>query len=253
MEPEPAPVPALLRAAVRRAHHPEFFFVSIGAHDGVSNDYVFPFLAEYGWRGLAVEPLETSFRELQRNYARFPGVALERAAVSEQPRTLYAIAPVEGFDRPWVSQVSSLDRNLLLGTIDRMRTWQPDGPVPADLESSIVAHDVPCLSFAALMRKHNVEHIDFLSIDAEGCDYEIFRCVDLRRYRPQIIMLETAYMPASQQTDLDHRLNAAGYRFLTRPDFLTAVFASDSLLRRMRVRERLWATFTRLRERRRRS
>ena len=53
----PATISATLRAVVRRVVHPRFFFVNIGANDGVSNDLIYPFLREYAWSGIVVEPL----------------------------------------------------------------------------------------------------------------------------------------------------------------------------------------------------
>ncbi|MCK6556423.1 FkbM family methyltransferase [Candidatus Binatia bacterium] len=223
-------VPWRLRAAVRRANRPGFFFVNIGANDGVSNDYVYPFLCEYGWRGLAVEPLDERFAALARNYARFPRVILERAAISATPRALHFLAPTPAYDRPWIQQVGSLDRALLLKTIEGMRAWEMDGPVPADIERAIVSVDVPCLSFAALMEKHHVEAIDFLSIDAEGSDYEIFCSIDCARYRPRILVIETGNMTAAQRSDFDARLVRLGLAFLTRLDFLTEAFVERELL-----------------------
>src|SRR5262245_2272082 len=104
-----ARVPPLLHAVIRRASGPDWFFVNIGANDGVSNDPVYPFLREYGWRGIAVEPLTPRFEELQRNYAPFPGVALERAAIAPQPRPFYYLSAGAGYERTWTKQVGTLD------------------------------------------------------------------------------------------------------------------------------------------------
>lgn len=223
-------IPPRLRAVVQRADHPDFFFVNIGAGDGVSNDYIFPFLSEYDWRGLAVEPLPDRFEELARNYARFPNVALERAAVTDRPRAFHFLAAGKEYDRSWTKQVGTFHRDLLVETIGMMRTWEMAGPVPDDLEQAIASTEVPCLSFEALMQKHAVEGIDLLSIDAEGSDYEIFCAIDLRRYRPSIMVIETGNMTAEQRTDFDGRLSRSGYVVLSRLDFLTEAFVTRDLV-----------------------
>lgn len=82
----PARISPLLRAVVRRALRPDFFFVNIGANDGISNNPIYPFLRDHGWGGIAVEPLEPLFAELERNYRGFPRVILERAAIAPEPR-----------------------------------------------------------------------------------------------------------------------------------------------------------------------
>src|SRR5262249_2486049 len=132
------------------------------------NDPIYPFLCEHGWRGIAVEPLEPIFAQLERNYHRFPRVARERAAVAPEPRPFYYIPTTAGYERTWTRQVGALDPGFLPRTIDLMRTYQFEGPVPAELERSIARIEVPCLTFAALMEKHRVKRVDFINIDAEG-------------------------------------------------------------------------------------
>src|SRR5262249_8026449 len=179
----PAQISRLLRAAVRRAQHPGFFFVNIGANDGVSNDPVYPFLREYGWRGIAVEPLEPIFAELRQNYRSFPNVILERTAIAPDARPLYYLPASSGYERIWTKQVGTLDREFLLRAIRLMRTYEFEGLVPAGLEESVARVDVPCLTFDALMAKHEVERVDFINFDAEGLDYEIVRTIDLARWQ----------------------------------------------------------------------
>jgi len=225
----PARISPVLRAAVRRAHHPGFFFVNIGANDGISNDPIYPFLREYGWRGIAVEPLEPLFVELERNYRALPGVILERAAIAPEPRPFYYLSAASGYERIWTKQVGTLDPAFLRRTIDAMRTYEFEGPVPAGLEESIVRVDVPCLTFDALMAKHRVERVDFINIDAEGVDYEIVGTIDLARWRPQILCVETADMSEQQRGDLERRLAAAGYVFLDPFDLFSSVYVQRAI------------------------
>jgi FkbM family methyltransferase len=225
----PAQISRVFRTAVRRAQHPDFFFVNIGANDGVSNDPIYPFLCEYGWRGIAVEPLEPVFAELERNYQRFPGVILERAAVAPEPRPFYFIPATTRYERTWTKQVGTLDPGFLRRAIDLMRTYEFEGPVPPGLEQSITPVEVPCLTFAALMEKHRVERVDFVNIDAEGVDYEIVRTIDLARWRPQILCLETADMSEAQRDDLGRRFAAHGYVFLEPFDMSSSVYVRRAI------------------------
>jgi len=225
----PAEISRRLRAVVGRALHPEFFFVNVGANDGISNDPIYPFLCEHGWRGIAVEPLEDLFAELARNYRRFPGVILERAAISPDVRPLYYIAAAGTYERAWTKQVGSLDRDVLLQTIDRMRTYQFDGVVPPDLEQRIARVDVPCLTFDQLMEKHRAARADFINVDAEGLDYEIVRSIDLPRWRPQILCIETAAMAPAHRDDLERRFAAHGYVFLEPFDVFSSVWVRRAI------------------------
>jgi FkbM family methyltransferase len=225
----PAQISRAFRAAVRRAHHPGFFFVNIGANDGVSNDPIYPFLREYGWRGIAVEPLEPIFAELEHNYREFPGVILERAAIAPDARPLYYVPASSGYERIWTKQVGTLDPDFLLRAIRLMRTYEFEGPVPAGLEEAVARVDVPCLTFDALMAKHGVQRVDFINIDAEGLDYEIVGTIDLSRWRPQVLCIETADLHDDQRADLEHRLVGAGYVFLEPFDLFSSVYVHGTI------------------------
>src|SRR5215207_8561123 len=46
----------------------DFYFVQIGANDGVMNDSLNPQIRKYGFRGCLVEPMPDVFNILQHNY-----------------------------------------------------------------------------------------------------------------------------------------------------------------------------------------
>jgi hypothetical protein len=151
-------------------------------------------------------------------------VVLERAAVALEPRPFYYIPTTAGYERTWTKQVGTLDPGFLRRAIDLMRTYEFEGPVPAGLEGSIARVDVPCLTFAALMEKHRVEHVDFINIDAEGVDYEIVQTIDLARWHPQVLCLETADMSEAQRLELSQRMVGHGYVFLEPFDMFSSVY-----------------------------
>lgn len=125
---------------------------------------------------------------------------------------------------PFVHQIGSLDKEYVLKTIALMRKYEFQGPVPAELENSVVSVEVPCLTFDELMEKYAVERVDFLNIDAEGCDYELFCSIDLGRYRPAVLCLETVELSESQDREVRGRLEELGYRFLERFDLYSEIF-----------------------------
>ena len=48
------------------------------------------------------------------------------------------------------------------------------------------------MPFNALMDRHGVDHIDYLNVDVEGCDWEIIRSIDFDRFRPSCCVEVTA-------------------------------------------------------------
>ena len=212
-----------LPRVVERLNCPDFFFVNIGANDGISNDPIYPFLNKYGWRGIAVEPLDYMCDELRRNYARFEGVVVEHAAITSSPRPFYFIAP-DATDANFIRQIGSLHSDYIKKTIALMRAWQFQGPVREGLEHSIRRVEVPCLTFGQLLAKHAVQRIDFLNIDAEGSDFEILMMIDLTRWSPSILCLETAEFSDAQKTRAMEVLRQAGYEYLERHDLTAELF-----------------------------
>lgn len=220
----PASVSAKVREAVRSLHHPGFLFVNVGANDGVSNDPVYPFILELGWGGIAIEPDPRLFAELSRNYAAFDNVVLENVAISTRVAPFYYISETAGCDTPFTRQIGSLHREYVLKTIELMRRYQFQGPVPTELEQHVVSIEVPCLSFDALTAKHSIDRIDFINIDAEGADLEIFRSIDLGRYQPSLVCIETVELSTTEKTELTSRFNAFGYEFLDVFDLYSEVY-----------------------------
>lgn len=203
--------------------HPEFFFVNIGANDGVTNDPIYPFLRRHRWRGIAVEPVDYICRELRRNYAEFEGVIVEHAAIAATPRPLYYVPPGV-VDQGFVRQISSLHAPYVTKSIWEMRMCRFEGEVPTGVEDHIVQADVPCLTFDELMRKHDVRQVDFLNIDAEHSDFEILSLVDFDRWRPAVICVETSEFTEGQRAAAAERLLLAGYRFLEAFDLFSVIY-----------------------------
>jgi hypothetical protein len=70
----------MLLSALNR---PSFFFVQVGAHNGVSNvnDFLREFVIRLNLRGLLIEPQTRVFAELQENYKRQSSLEFENAAI----------------------------------------------------------------------------------------------------------------------------------------------------------------------------
>ncbi len=215
-----------LPLVVERLHHPDFFFVNIGANDGIASDPIYPFLRRYGWRGIAVEPLGYVCDELRRNYAQFEGVVIEHAAITSTPRPFYFIAP-DATDASFIRMVGSLHRDHIEKTISLMRKHQFQGPVPEGLERSIRQVEAPCLTLEQLLAKHKVQQIDFLNIDAERSDFEILMMIDFTRWRPSILCLETAGFSDVQKMRAMEVLRLAGYEYLEPFDLYSQVFVQS--------------------------
>jgi len=52
---------------------------------------------------------------------------------------------------------------------------------------------VPTASLSALLDKHHIEQIDFLSLDVEGFELSALRGMELERHHPTYLLIEARY------------------------------------------------------------
>ena len=74
---------------------------------------------------------------------------------------------------------------------------------------------LPSVTLATLCETHGASDIDFLKVDVEGAEAEVFAGADFRRFRPKVIVAE-AVAPGSGEAnwqDWDPKLLSHGYRF----------------------------------------
>lgn len=200
-------------------HRPEdFFFIQVGAFDGVSNDPIRPLVARHHWRGVLVEPQPEAFAALRRTYADQPQVRLVNAAVGVEPgtQTLYTVDPTHGNMPPWAQQLASFRRETLLAH---------SRAIP-HLASAIREQSVECLTLDELMKEAPGARLDLLQIDAEGYDAEILASLDLDKHRPVIIRYEHKHLGRRDQATCIERLLAQGYRIAVADEDTLALNAS---------------------------
>ncbi|OOO03358.1 MAG: hypothetical protein USCGTAYLOR_00393 [Chromatiales bacterium USCg_Taylor] len=181
-----------------------FFFVQIGANDGVTHDFLHRYIQKYRWRGILVEPVPAYCDLLRAHYQGVPAVVIEQSAISisEGTRTLYRIDDAAAELPAWSKGLASLH----LDVIKKHRWLIPD------LEDAIVAEPVCCITLATLIRKHQVEKIDLLSVDTEGHDFEVIKQIDFARFIPRMIIYEHKHLRRETRRHCENLLTAQGYQ-----------------------------------------
>jgi FkbM family methyltransferase len=132
------------------------FFVQIGAMDGKSFDRIYPYVQQYKWPGLLVEPMPKEFEKLKANYAWHNNIAFENSAIKRSSgcEVMYYVE----VDRP--------------KTARGLSTFYPQKNNVRKYPESAVSK------------------VDLLAIDAEGCDLEILVNWDFNSIRPKVIICE---------------------------------------------------------------
>ena len=191
-----------------------FYFVQIGANDGITCDPIRQRIQKYRWSGLMVEPVEHLYRRLVALYANDPKLRFENAAIGISDGTMpfhfFPDALDKHPDFPWWGK----GMGSLLGAFD-----SPAHRLLAKGGFRMHETQVPCLTFGSLMIRHEVQSIDLLQIDAEGFDGEILLSIDFTRWQPRFIRYEDRHIQRVYEQgltkynaiDVTRHLSAAGY------------------------------------------
>ncbi len=172
----------------------DFFFVQIGAFDGVTADPLHELVRRHHWRGVLVEPQAEAFESLKRNYRGQPGLSFFNVAIGPRDGEVTLFTRAGG-----LAQVASVDRHLVVKPGRRR----------------VEARRVPCWTVARLLKEAAAPAtVDLLLIDAEGLDYRIIRSIDFGAVRPAIIHYEHMILSRRDRNACLELLAAHGYRFI---------------------------------------
>ena len=179
----------------------DFFFVQIGANDGISNDPIRKYILKYKWRGILVEPIPETFELLKQNYSDQEQLIFERLVISDtkgkvdfykSPRSVLSSL----HDDSWFKENNSfgyLNRKIAGGA------------------EKIQVDSMPLME---LLHKHNVGHLDLLQIDTEGFDAEIIEMLDFTEIKPVLIAYEDHHYAQDVRDRLRALLQSHGYSLL---------------------------------------
>jgi FkbM family methyltransferase len=192
-------------AELQRAGIENFYFVQIGANDGVLYDNLNPLIREFDLRGCLVEPLPDVFARLQSNYRDQPQLTFRNCMIADPASD---------------------------GLIHRFR---PDAPVPQDFFHGLARQDqdyirrraknvglsahveaVRCevQDFSGLLKSLDRTSISLLYVDTEGADDKIVGEALRSGLRPPLIQYEWSEMSLTRRCELKLLLSSHGYRFI---------------------------------------
>jgi FkbM family methyltransferase len=146
-------------------------FVEVGAFDGetFSNSSC---LADLGWRGLYIEPVEPAFRQCQDRHRSNPGVRVIN----------YAIGPEETTIRFWANGQFSTG-SIEETAVNAANGWQ------GNLEAREIT--VPQIRLERALADAGIEPgFDLLVVDVDGMEEAVFGSFELAQWRPRCMIIE---------------------------------------------------------------
>ena len=166
------------------------FYIDVGAHHPVrfSNTYMF---YKRGWSGINIDAMPNSMKIF--NLLRPRDINLEiPISLNEKKMTYYS------FNDP---AINGFDKNL---SHSRTNDYKLISKISLETKT-----------LEKLLDKYLIKkEIDFLSIDVEGLDLEVLKSINLKKYKPKIILVEIL------ESNFDNLKNCDLYNFLMDNDYV---------------------------------
>jgi FkbM family methyltransferase len=190
----------------------DFYFIQIGANDGITGDDLRHYIEKYSWHGILVEPVPYVFERLKKNYNGFSNLIFENSGISCQSgfANFYSISEndlennnlFDNYHTYKIDQLSSFDKK----TIMKHSYMHPN------FEDLIIEIEIPVLNIHDLMEKYQVTQLDLLQVDTEGFDFEILKIFDFEKIAPKIVIFEHQHLKHREYKGLIRKLRKSGYK-----------------------------------------
>ncbi|MBS1801659.1 MAG: FkbM family methyltransferase [Acidobacteria bacterium] len=187
------------------AHRPDFFFVQIGANDGLTDDPLRQFVTKYHWHGVLVEPQPQVFQQLLTSYEQEKQLSFENAAIADKDGTAQLFVADHRDATANLTVFASLKKDALIRGLKN--------PKASGVQVQVQALDVPALSVKTLLSKHQITNIDLLLTDVQGYDSEVVEQFLACGVKPTIIHFEHCHTARATLERLYRKLFENGYRF----------------------------------------
>jgi FkbM family methyltransferase len=156
------------------------FFIEAGANDGLTQSNTYYLERYMKWRGMLVEPVAELAAKCRANR---PKCIVENCALVS--------ADFGG------AEVSLRYANLMTvveGAFKSKDAEDKHVEVGCDLQNvHTYSLQAPASTLSALLDKHRIRKIDFLSLDVEGYELNALQGLDLARHAPRYILVEARY------------------------------------------------------------
>lgn len=158
------------------------FFVEVGANEPTAPESQTWHLEQRGWRGILIEPIPDLATKAQMTR---PNSKVWQVACTSSPEegSVEFLIPIA--NQQLVTGHASLRANI-------------DEHNYTNFEKIIVQ----TTTLSNILESENIDVLDFLSIDVEGAELEVLLGLDLKKYRPKLILLEDKHLYLSKHMHL---------------------------------------------------
>lgn len=174
---------------------PKGIFIDIGAHDGITFSNT-KFFEELGWEGICIEPIPEVFEELKKNRSSI----CVKGCISDKAGTGRFLR-IKGYPEMLSGLLDYYDPTHL----GRALTEIYSAPTNS---CDVIA--VECFLLNDILEKNGYFHVDYLSLDTEGGEFEILQSIDFEKFDIEIIEVENNF----NESKIRYFLASKGYEFM---------------------------------------
>lgn len=162
------------------------FYIDVGAHHS-EIDSVTKWFYDKNWHGINIEPVQELFREIEKNRPRDINLNVA-AGDGEEDANFYLVK-----ESPGLSSLKSRE---------------------AYSEDDISVLNVKKRSLNGILHEYPVTDIHFLKIDVEGAEYDVIKGINLKIFRPWIIVSESisGFGIQNDESDLINYITSNNYK-----------------------------------------
>lgn len=184
-----------------RNHSGNVSFLQIGAMDGVKHDELYSYVMNNNWTGYLVEPLPDMFTKLVENYKDKTGLVFENVAIFETDgeTVIHRVPP------------GAIQDEIVPDWAEGCTTLVPNSHIK-EITTHMVEEKVKTMTIKSLIEKHSISSIDFIQIDTEGYDYEIFLQLRDAEFYPKLFKIEIAHVTYTKSVWVRWFLEQEGYK-----------------------------------------
>jgi len=164
------------------------FFVEFGSADGITLSNTYLLEKELGWSGILCEPGRGWHQDLKRN----------RSCIIDTRCVYSSTGGQISFSENYIGELSGITE------------FSGEGH-HGILDRTVTSYQVETISLLDLLKHHNApKHIEFLSVDTEGSEFEILNAFDFSQFSFGAICVEHNYL--GNRSKVRDLLVANGYR-----------------------------------------
>ena len=193
--------------------------IQIGANDGLQSDPFRQSIIDYKIDSYLLEPIPEFYNMLQNNYSKYKWVNCFNLAITTKngDQEIEYVPKINGLPE-WTQG---------LGTFDSTKNFLGEGKggnglnidyskteLYEEVKKNIKKITVKTNTLETFLSNQNINKIDFYLSDTEGFDWVIFNQLDLEKYIPKVIFIETHTLGEEQNLLIDKKLIKYGYTIL---------------------------------------